>query len=108
MDISEIDLLRKFIEEKNLLSQYQEWRKSYVKDYENVVVKFCCLNGKYEFEITIARKQLDQEHSKQTHQVAIQLLLKQLRDRLMSLMKERDGIFITAVLDGMTLKAKLS
>ena len=47
MDISEIDLLRKFIEEKNLLSQYQEWRKSYVKDYENVVVKFCCLNGKY-------------------------------------------------------------
>ena len=48
MDISEIDLLRKFIEEKNLLSQYQEWRKSYVKDYENVVVKFCCLNGKYE------------------------------------------------------------
>ena len=58
MDISEIDLLRKFIEEKNLLSQYQEWRKSYVKDYENVVVKFCCLNGKYEFEITIARKQL--------------------------------------------------
>ena len=32
MDISEIDLLREFIEEKNLLSQYQEWRKSYVKD----------------------------------------------------------------------------
>ena len=29
MDISEIDLLRKFIEEKNLLSQYQEWRKFY-------------------------------------------------------------------------------
>ena len=58
MDISEIDLLRKFIEEKNLLSQYQEWRKSYIKDYENVVVKFHCLNGKYEFEITIARKQL--------------------------------------------------
>ena len=58
MDISEFDLLRKFIEEKNLLNQYQEWRKFYVKDYENVVVKFCCLNGKYEFEITIARKQL--------------------------------------------------
>ena len=58
MDISEFDLLRKFIEEKNLLSQYQEWRKSYVKDYENVVVRFHCLNGKYEFEITIARKQL--------------------------------------------------
>lgn len=58
MDISEINLLRKFIEEKNLLNQYQEWRKFYVKDYENVVVKFHCLNGKYEFEITIARKQL--------------------------------------------------
>lgn len=58
MDISEIDLLRKFIEEKSLLSQYQEWRESYVKDYKNVTVKFHCLNGKYEFEITIARKQL--------------------------------------------------
>ena len=58
MDISEIDLLRKFIEEKSLLSQYQEWRESYVKDYKNVTVKFYCLNGKYEFEITIARKQL--------------------------------------------------
>lgn len=55
MDISEIDLFRKFIEEKNLSSLYQEWRKSYVKDYENVVVKFY---GKYEFKITIARKQL--------------------------------------------------
>jgi hypothetical protein len=58
MEISEIDLLRAFIEEKNLSNQYQEWRQSYVKDYENVVVKFHCLNGKYEFEITIARKQL--------------------------------------------------
>lgn len=58
MDISEIDLLRKFIEEKNLSNQYQEWRQSYVKDYENVAVKFYCLNGKYEFEIRIARKQL--------------------------------------------------
>ena len=38
MDISEIDLLRKFIEEKSLLSQYQEWRESYVKDYKNVTV----------------------------------------------------------------------
>lgn len=58
MDISEIDLLRKFIEEKNLSNQYQEWRQSYVKNYENVTVKFHCLHGKYEFEITIARKQL--------------------------------------------------
>lgn len=55
MEISEIDLLKAFIEEKNLSSQYQEWRKSYIKNYENVVVKF---HGKYEFEITIARKQL--------------------------------------------------
>ena len=58
MDISEIDLLRKFIEEKNFLDQYHEWRESFVKDYKNVVVKFHCLNGEYEFEITIARKQL--------------------------------------------------
>lgn len=58
MDISEIDLLRKFIEEKNLLSQYQEWRKLFVKNYENVSIKFYCLHGKYEFDITIARKQL--------------------------------------------------
>lgn len=58
MDISEIDLFRKFIEEKNLSNQYQEWRQSYVKDYENVAIKFHCLNGKYEFEIRIARKQL--------------------------------------------------
>ena len=58
MDISEIDLLIKFIEEENLLDQYHEWRDSYVKDYKNVAVKFNCLNGKYEFEIIIARKQL--------------------------------------------------
>ena len=53
-------------------------------------------------------KQLDQGHLKQTHQVATQLLLKQLRNRLMSSTKERDGIFITVVLDGMTLKVKRS
>ena len=58
MEISEIDLLKAFIEEKNLLSPYQEWRKSYIKNYENVIVKFNCLNGNYEFRIIIARKQL--------------------------------------------------
>jgi len=58
MDISEFDLMRNFINEKGLSNQYQEWRKSYVKDYENVIVNFHCLNKKYEFQITIARKQL--------------------------------------------------
>lgn len=58
MDISENDLMVKFISEKGLSNQYQEWRKSYIKDYENIIVKFNCLNGKYKFEITIARKQL--------------------------------------------------
>lgn len=58
MDIGEFDLMRNFINEKGLLNQYQEWRKSYIKDYENVIVNFHCLNKKYEFQITIARKQL--------------------------------------------------
>ena len=56
--ISERDLLEKFIKSEGLSARYQEWRKSYVKDYENVAVKFYCLHGKYEFDITIARKQL--------------------------------------------------
>lgn len=58
MEISEIELLKKFLSAKNLSNQYQEWRKNYIKDYKNVIVKFNCLNGKYKFEITIARKQL--------------------------------------------------
>ena len=58
MDIGEFDLMRNFINEKGLSNQYQEWRKSYIKDYENVIVNFHCLNKKYEFQITIAKKQL--------------------------------------------------
>lgn len=56
--ISERDILEEFIKSEGLSARYQEWRKSYIKDYENVTVKFCCLHEKYEFEITIARKQL--------------------------------------------------
>lgn len=56
--VSERDLLEKFIKSEGLSARYQEWRKSFIKDYENVAVKFHCLNGTYEFGITIERKQL--------------------------------------------------
>lgn len=56
--ISERDLLEKFIKSEGLSARYQEWRKSFIKDYENVAVKFHCLNGEYEFGVTIERKQL--------------------------------------------------
>ena len=56
--ISERDLLEKFIKSEGLSDRYNEWRKSFIKDYENVAVKFHCLNGEYEFTITIERKQL--------------------------------------------------
>lgn len=56
--ISERDLLEKFIKSEGLSDRYREWRKSFIKDYENVAVKFYCLNGKYEFNVKIERKQL--------------------------------------------------